>query len=116
MGCRAVHTVRINRGGGLTSVEQIVEMTESIFRTTVCGNFLYRKRQSVVAVLYRLYNHCYVVVDLNNFVSWSLGLGPPLKHTVLVAIALIGIARLGGQFSHGFNRAVYLYVASRSCG
>jgi len=38
-------------------------MTEFKCDTRSHGNFLYGKKQSVFTVLYRLYNHCYTILN-----------------------------------------------------
>jgi hypothetical protein len=42
-------------------------MTEFKCDTRSHGNFLYGKKQSVFTVLYRLYNHCYTILNTASF-------------------------------------------------
>jgi hypothetical protein len=57
-GYNPVYTVRINQKQQITHELKEVDMTEFKCDTRNRMNFLYRRKQPVFTVLYRLYNYC----------------------------------------------------------
>ena len=66
MGCRSDYTVCIIRNGRLEKMQKKPDAKVVTMCDKRRGNFLYRARDSVFAVLYRLYNHCWAALTLSK--------------------------------------------------